>query len=241
MLTEPTSRSDLAATMPLVLVVEPETRPRRTLLSTLATSGFRSVHADSRALSERATETRPDLVLLDVDRRASDAARITARMREWTSAPILVISARVGEDERVAVLDAGANDVITKPFGEGELLARMRVWLRFMAGPGRRRVAPRPATPKVVFDRERQTLIVDGRGVHLTPREHKLFSVLERDAGKLVPEERILAALWGSPSPQQGLLLKVLVRQLRRKIEKNPAEPRRLLGNATVGYRLDVT
>ena len=228
--------------MPLVLVVEPEARLRRTLLSTLATSGFRSMHADSpAAVAARAAEAKPDLVLLDVGRRGADAARITARMREWTSAPILVISGRAGEDERVAVLDAGANDIITRPFGEGELLARMRVWLRFMAS-GRRRVGSRPtAAPKVVFDRERRSLMVEGRGVHLTPLEHKLFRVLEREAGRLVREEKIVAALWGSSSPQHTQMLKVLLRQLRRKIEKNPAEPRRLLGEPGVAYRLDVT
>jgi two-component system, OmpR family, KDP operon response regulator KdpE len=223
---------------PLILVVEDEPHlGRSVLVSTLATYGFRTVEApmQSNALT-RAVGHQPDLVLVDLSRAGVDAVGVTARLRAWTTASIVAILARSNDAQRAAVLDAGANDFITRPFSPGDLLARLRVWLRQKAR------MPFPRTPSEIggerlrIDRERRTMIVDGREVHITPLECKLLLTLAH--GRSMTEEQLLAAVWGSSGRSRSQYLRIHVRQLRQKLERDPARPRYLLTDAGGGYRL---
>jgi two-component system KDP operon response regulator KdpE len=233
------TRSDAA---PLVLVVEEDAPARQSLLAALANAGFRAFSAESRASAgESASMQATDLVLLAVSGVARDAVTITAQLRQRTGAPILVLSPRVREAHKVAVLDAGANDVIVKPFGMGELLARMRVWLRYVARGRRRRVVASKPEPRIRVDRERRALLVEGRDVHLTPLEYKLLTVLLKRGGAAVGEEQIIAALWGANARRDTERLKLHVRQLRHKLERDPTEPRHLVAEPGGGYRLRVS
>jgi two-component system KDP operon response regulator KdpE len=233
------SRPDAA---PLVLLVEDDAQVRRSLLSTLANAGFRTVQPASRA-SPRESASTPvhDLVLLDVASAPREAVVITTELRQRTAAPILVLSRRMREEQKIAVLDAGANDVIVKPFGVGELLARMRVWLRYVERGRRRRGGVSKPEPRIRIDRDRRALLVEGRDVHLTPLEYKLLAVLLAGRGAAVGEERLVAALWGPHARRDPEHLKLHVRQLRHKLERDPNEPRHLVAGVGGGYRLKVS
>jgi two-component system KDP operon response regulator KdpE len=231
-----------AAVQPLVLVVEDEPQMRHFLVSTLATNGFRSLHVGTPVgMLTRAVAHEPDLILLDLSQPGIDTVDLTVRLRERTSAPILVVLAGGAERERVAVLDAGANDYLVRPFGTGDLLARMRVWLR-QAQRARRASAP-PELPTEPFrlERERRSLFVEGREVHITPLEYKLLAALARSPGTPMSEDRIVAAVWGAGAPSQRQYLRAHVRQLRQKIEKDPARPRHLITDSEGGYRLKLS
>jgi two-component system KDP operon response regulator KdpE len=221
---------------PLVLVVEDEAPMRRFLRATLEAHAYRVFEAATAREGIDAAATRaPDLVLLDLGLPDQDGLEVTRRLRQWSSTPILVLSARGREEDKVAVLDAGADDYLTKPFGAGELLARIRVALR--------RVEKGQETPvfeagALRVDAARRQVLVDGREVHLTPLEYKLLSILVRDAGKVVTHRQLLREAWGPGSAEQTHYVRVYMAQLRRKLEADPARPRVLLTEPGVGYRL---
>src|SRR5262245_52585622 len=212
----------MASVMPLVLVVEEDARMRRFLIAALASHGFRSVHAEARAAAlARGARHNPDIVLLDA-RAGRSGVEVTARLRRWTRAPILVIASRDGEDEKIAVLDAGANDFLVEPFGTGEMLARMRVWLRHAAP--RAQPSPRaPARTALRIDAPRRRLFVEEREVHLTPTEHRILSELARSRGVAVPAERLAAAIWQENGARHLHSLRAHVAQLRSKVERDPS------------------
>jgi two-component system KDP operon response regulator KdpE len=221
---------------PIVLVVEDEPQVRRFLRASLASRGYRLVEAATmREAQQLATSHVPDLFLLDLGLPDGDGIELTRELRGWTQAPIIVLSARGREEDKVHALDAGADDYLTKPFGVNELLARMRVALRHaQRAPGDEPVL---GTGPLRIDLARREVTVDGREVRLTPTEFKLLVLLARNAGKVLTHAHILRELWG-PSSTQSHVVRVHMAELRRKIEPEPARPRLLLTEVGVGYRL---
>jgi two-component system KDP operon response regulator KdpE len=178
----------------------------------------------------------PDLILLDLGLPDMDGLELTRRLREWCTVPIIVISARGQEEDKVKALDAGANDYLTKPFGTAELMARIRVALRHREArePGEPGVFE---TPRWKVDFVRREVSVAGEPVHLTPNEYKLLTCLVRNAGKVMTHHQLLSQVWGSASAQPHYL-RVYMAQLRHKLEEDPARPHYLLTEPGVGYRL---
>jgi two-component system KDP operon response regulator KdpE len=224
---------------PLLLVLEDDPRMRRFLVSTLASSGFRSLHMGTYVPElTPIAQNDPDLVLLDVGGAGVDGLTLTARLREWTTAPILVLLEGVRGRQRVELLDAGANDYVVKPFGASDLLARIRVWLRQSARASRAPATHAPSAARLRIDRERQSVFVDGREVHLTPTECALLLALSHSRGAMT-ESQVVAAVWGSREASQAhQLVRAHVRQLRNKLERDPARPRHLVTDAAGSYRL---
>ena len=223
---------------PLVLVIEDEPQMLRFLRPALEGHGYRMIEASTGrdGLTQAATRS-PDVVLLDLGLPDQDGLAVTARLREWSQTPIVVISARGREEDKVAALDAGADDYVTKPFGVPELLARLRVALRHAArGDG---AAPAlVAIGDVKIDLEKRLVTRGGEAVHLTPIEYRLFAELARHPGKVLTHSHLLKQVWGPGYAQQSHYLRVYMAQLRRKLEEDPARPRILLTEPGVGYRL---
>lgn len=228
----------MSASGPRVLVVEDEPPMRRFLKAALTAHGYRYLEATTAAEGERqATAYNPDLVLLDLGLPDGDGTSLIARLREWTRAPILVLSARDGEQDKIAALDQGADDYLTKPFGTGELLARMRVALRHAE-----RAVEAPESVLVAgdlkLDLARRQVFAHGAEVHLTPIEYKLFATLMRHAGRVLTHRQLLHEVWGPSHVDQMQYLRVYMAQLRHKLELVPARPRYLVTEPGVGYRL---
>jgi two-component system, OmpR family, KDP operon response regulator KdpE len=224
---------------PLVLLVEDDPQMRRFLRATLTARGFRLIEAETLAAAEiAATSQSPDLVLLDLGLPDGDGIDLARRMREWTQVPILVISARGCEADKVHALDAGADDYVTKPFGVDELLARMRVALRH----AERAQSGKPDTVLVIgalrIDLARREVSVDGRALAPTPIEWKLLLLLARNAGKVITHRQILREVWGPGEGHQTHTVRVHMASLRKKLEADPSQPRWLLTEPGVGYRL---
>ncbi|HSD21700.1 MAG TPA: response regulator [Anaeromyxobacter sp.] len=221
---------------PLVLVVDDEAQVRRFLRAALVSRGYRLVEAESvREAEQLATSHNPDVYLLDLTLPDGDGVDLARRLREWTAAPIIVLSARGREEDKVNALDAGADDYLTKPFGVNELLARLRVALRHAQAS--------PEQPSVLdagplrIDLPRREVTVDGREVRLTPTEFRLLALLARHAGKVLTHRQILREVWG-PNATEAHYVRVHMAELRKKIEADPARPRLLVTEPGVGYRL---
>ena len=221
---------------PLVLVVEDEVQVRRFLRAALGSHGYRVLEADTvREAEQLATSHVPDVYLLDLVLPDGDGIDLARRLREWTKAPIIVVSARGREEDKVNALDAGADDYLTKPFGVNELLARLRVALRHARAA--------PDAPTVLeagplrIDLARREVTVDGREVRLTPTEYKILALLARHAGKVLTHRQILRDVWG-PNATEAHWVRVHMAELRKKIEADPARPRLLVTEPGVGYRL---
>ena len=226
-------------TPPVVLVVEDEPQVRRFLRATLAAHEYRLLEATTgqQALLEASTRS-PDLILLDLGLPDLDGVEVTRRLREWSTTPIIVISARGQEHDKIQALDAGADDYLTKPFGVGELLARMRVAFRNSA-----RGVSGPPEPVFEVEGLRVDLVarhvwVGGREVHLTRTEYKLLATLVKNAGKVVTHRQLLREVWGPGAMSQSHYVRVYMGQLRHKLESDPARPRYLETETGVGYRL---
>jgi two-component system, OmpR family, KDP operon response regulator KdpE len=228
-----------ASVMPLVLVVEDDRRMRKYLRATLADQRFRVVDAETGAEAlVQAQGHNPDLILLDYGLPDIDGIHVTTKLREWTPAPILMISARDEEYDKVAALDAGANDYLTKPFGTGELLARIRVWLRQTQRATSDSLDSNLEVGTLRIDFSRRLAFVGEREVRLTPTQYKLFGTLMRNAGKVLTHEQILFTVWGPAYTKETQYLRVYMGQLRQKFEEDPARPRYLITEPGVGYRL---
>ena len=227
--------------MPLVLVVEDDGRMRKYLRATLSDQRFRVVDAETGAEALiQAAGHNPDLVVLDFALPDLDGVQVTTKLREWTAAPILILSAHDEEHEKVAALDAGANDFLTKPFATGELLARIRVWLRHMQRADSDSLNSVLEVGDLCIDFEKRLALVEGREVRLTPTQYKLFGVLMRNAGKVLTHEQILFTVWGPAYTKETQYLRVYMGKLRQKFEKDPARPRYFVTEPGVGYRLRV-
>ena len=233
-----TGAAVMSGTGPLVLVVEDEPQMRRFLRASLASHGFRLVEAaTAREATALATSHSPEVILLDLGLPDGDGIELARDIRGWSRVPIIVISARGREADKVEALDAGADDYLTKPFGVNELLARIRVALR-RAGQtsARRRRFSSSALCASIFARREVTLAE--RHVHLTPIEYRLLALLAQNAGRVLTQRQILEEVWGPNHAGQTHYVRVYMAQLRRKIEIDSARPHFLITEPGVGYRL---
>jgi two-component system KDP operon response regulator KdpE len=227
--------------MPLILVVEDERRMRAYLRATLSDQRFRIAEAETGAQGlAQAAGHNPDFVVLDLGLPDMDGIEVTTKLREWTAVPILILSARGEEAEKIAALDAGANDYLTKPFGTGELLARIRVWLRQSQRADADSLSSVLEVGVLRIDFAKRLAFVGEHEVRLTPTQYKLFGTLMRNAGKILTHEQILFTVWGPAYTKETQYLRVYMGQLRQKFEKDPARPRYLITEPGIGYRLRI-
>jgi two-component system KDP operon response regulator KdpE len=232
-------RPDMPNHAPLLLLVEDEASIRRFLRNALATEGYRFVEAETgQQALKLAAQQPPDLVILDLGLPDVDGQEILRRLREWLQAPIIILSVRDQEREKIAALDHGADDYLTKPFSIGELLARIRVALRHAARFQRDEESATITRGNLQVDFAARRVTVQGTEVHLTPIEYKLLTTLLRHSGKVLTHRFLLKEVWGPNHDQETHYLRVFMASLRRKIEADPAQPRYLLTEQGVGYRL---
>jgi two-component system KDP operon response regulator KdpE len=229
----------MPSTAPTVLLIEDEPQMRRFLRAALANQQYELVEAPTaREGLAQAAGRNPALILLDLGLPDADGLAVTRQIRGWSTTPIIVISARGQEQDKVAALDAGADDYLTKPFGVEELLARMRVALRHAALAGGASAEPIFEGQGVRVDLVNRQVFKDGVEVHLTPLEFKLLQTLVRHAGKVLTHRHLLKEVWGINAVNQNHYLRVYVTQLRHKLERDPTQPRLLQTETGVGYRL---
>lgn len=223
---------------PSVLIIEDEPQIRRFLRVSLDCQGYRSIEATTaREGTLQATQARPDLVILDLGLPDLDGMDFLARLREWSQVPVIVLSARGREEDKVVALDAGANDYLTKPFGVNELLARIRVLLREAARNGVSGDSPVFEVGDLRVDFATRQVTVRSERVHLTPTQYRLLSTMIKHAGKVLTHRQLLKEVWGPHSVDEHQYLRVYVGQIRQKIEADPTRPRYLLTEPGVGYR----
>ena len=222
-----------------ILVVDDELAIQRYLKNALGVQGyFVQVAGNGREGMNAALALRPDLIILDLGLPDMDGLEVLRRLREWTQTPILILSVRDREDEKVRALDNGADDYVTKPFGIGELLARMRVALRKSIPPAQE---PVYKVDGLEVDFEHRRVVTQGKEVQLTPTEYDLLRLLVTHAGKVLTHTQILRQLWGPAYVEQPHLLRVNISNLRGKIEPEPNRPRYILTELGVGYRFKIT
>lgn len=222
-----------------VLIVDDEPQIRRVLRLALTAQGFDvRAAADGEAAMDLVHDFHPDLVITDLNMPDVDGLEVTRRIRRESPVPIIVLSVKGEEPTKVAALDAGADDYVTKPFGMNELLARIRVAFR-RGGEPDNDAAATITVGDVSIDVAAHRVVAGGRELHLTPKEFDLLVYFARHAGKVLTHHALLAAVWGGEYVQQTEYLRVFVGQLRKKIEPDPANPRYLLTEPWVGYRFD--
>jgi two-component system KDP operon response regulator KdpE len=225
----------------VILVVEDDPQMRRFLRATLTTSGYRLLEASTAQDGIRqASVQHPDLIILDLGLPDMDGLDVTRQLREWSTTPIIVLSARNQEHDKVMALDAGADDYLTKPFGTSELLARMRVALRHALQSTQGTDDPVFLAGDLKVDMAHRQVFVGEEEVHLTPIEYKLLLLLVQYAGKVVTQRQLLHDVWGPNYVNENHYLRVYMGQLRHKLEADPTRPRYLITEPGVGYRLKV-
>ncbi len=224
---------------PLVLLIEDEFPMRRFLRVALGSHGYRLVEAETggQGLADAAAYN-PEVILLDLGLPDIDGIEVTKRLREWCLSPIIVISARGQEADKIAALDAGADDYLTKPFGTGELHARLRVALRHLALRNGEKPEPVVHMGRIEIDLAKREVLRNGTRVHLTPIEYRLLAVLVKHAGKVITHRQLLKEVWGPNAATETHYLRVYMAQLRHKLEDDPAQPEFLRTEPGVGYRL---
>jgi two-component system, OmpR family, KDP operon response regulator KdpE len=224
----------------VVLVIEDDAQIRRFLRASLASQGYRLLEAVTGEEGIRlAASHRPDLIILDLGLPDMDGLRVARGIREIATTPIVILSARGQERDKIDALDAGADDYVTKPFGVGELLARMRVALRHAAREGMDpKDEPVFEVADLHVDLVRRHVVLRGEEIHLTPNEYKILAALVRHAGRVITHRQLLQEVWGPSFGDQTHYLRVYMQQLRKKLEDTPARPRYLRTEPGVGYRL---
>ncbi len=227
----------MAESVPAVIVVEDEPKIRRFLKMSLESEGFHVHEADSmkRGLIEAGTR-KPDMVVLDLGLPDGDGVDFIRDLRTWSDIPVIVLSARTSEGDKVAALDAGADDYLVKPFGTAELMARVRAQLR------RRRVAGTEGRSTCEFggvrvDLARRTVERDGRPVHLTPIEYRLLACLIANRDSVLTHRQLLRQVWGPTHAEDSHYVRVFMGHLRKKLEDDPSQPKHILTESGVGYR----
>jgi two-component system KDP operon response regulator KdpE len=222
----------------IILVVHDEREIRRTLRSILSSNGYDVIEATSapRAI-EMVSRERPHLILLDINMPHTTAMDACSKIRLSFAGPIIMLSGRKSEHHKITALDAGADDYIVKPFAMGELLAHLRAALRRVGSAGRR---PDIETPELRVDFEKRRIDVRGETVHLGPKEFDVLRILINQHGGPITHRKILETIWGPEHTQQIDNLRVLINELRKKIEKDPAHPRYILTEHTFGYRFQL-
>jgi two-component system KDP operon response regulator KdpE len=224
---------------PLVLVIEDEPQILRFLRPALGAHGFRIVEATTAADGLREAATRaPDVIVLDLGLPDMDGLEVTQRLRQWSSIPIVVLSARGQERDKIAALDAGADDYVTKPFTVGELMARLRVALRHAQAVATDGASTTVSVGDLRIELERRRVFVRDGEVRLTPIEYKLLTALARYPGRVLTHSQLLTQVWGPRYTHQNHYLRVYMAQLRHKLERDPSRPELLLTEAGVGYRM---
>ncbi len=229
---------------PVVVIIEDEPQIRRFVRSALEAEGWQVFEADTakKGLSEAGTR-KPDLLVLDLGLPDGDGLEVIRDVRGWSGVPIIVLSARSGEADKIAALDAGADDYLTKPFGTGELLARVRANLRRPRAAAADGSLAQEADPvfrfgEVEVDRQARLVRRSGTQVHLTPIEYRLLSMLMANAGRVLTHRQLLREVWGPSHAGQSHYLRIYMGHLRQKLEADPAQPQHLLTETAVGYRL---
>ena len=224
---------------PVVVLIEDEPQIRRFLRATLTGQGYRLFEATTGADGLVEVGSRqPDVVIVDLGLPDVDGIDVIRRLREWTAAPIIVLSARGQERDKVTALDAGADDYVSKPFGASELLARIRVALRHTAGASHEADDATFTIGELRMDLLHRQVFVGDREVRLTPIEYKLLATLVRHAGKVVTHQQLLREVWGPTHTDQSHYVRVYMAHLRHKLEAEPARPQYLRTEPGVGYRL---
>jgi two-component system KDP operon response regulator KdpE len=228
----------MSGTPATVLVVEDELPIRRFLRPAVEAAGWRLIEAETgqRGILE-ASQSRPDVMILDLGLPDIDGLEVIRRVREWSSVPIIILSARGQEKDKITALDAGADDYVQKPFSVTELMARLRVALRHADGQTPLEVNSTIVAGDIVIHRARRMVTRCGEQVHLTPIEYKLLTTLAGHAGLVMTHRQLLREVWGPGHAEDSAYLRIFVRQLRQKLEANPTNPRHLLTEVGVGYR----
>jgi two-component system KDP operon response regulator KdpE len=231
----------MAKTDPVIIVIEDDPSIRRFLRTGLSTHGFAVFEADTgkQGIVEAGIR-KPDLVILDLGLPDMDGVEVIKAIRAWSEMPIIILSARSSEQHKIDALDAGADDYLTKPFGFGELLARIRVALRHAIRPQEHMQADVFVTGSLKVDLHNRLVSVDDREIHLTPIQYRLLAVLVKHAGKVLTHQQILKEVWGPSYQENAHYLRIYMSQLRQKLEADPTQPKFLLTESGVGYRLKV-
>lgn len=224
---------------PVVILIEDDPPIRRFLHTGLSAQGFEVYEADcgQRGLAEAGTR-KPDLVILDLGLPDMDGVEVVRLIREWSAMPIIILSARSAEQSKIDALDAGADDYLTKPFGLGELLARIRVALRRSSGSAEAVQSETFTVGNLRVDLRNRQVQVNGEEVHLTPIQYRVLTVLIKHAGKVLTHQHIIKEVWGPSYTENAHYLRIYMSQLRQKLEKDPAKPQYFLTESGVGYRL---
>jgi len=228
----------LTASPATVLVVEDEQPIRRFLRPTIEAEGYKLIEATTgRDAILQASQTPPDVVILDLGLPDMDGLNVIQRLREWYCGPIIILSARGQESDKVKALDAGADDYVQKPFSVRELMARIRVALRHALAVAGETDSATVTAGEMTIDLARREVHRGGQLVHLTPLEFKLLATLVKHAGLVLTHRQLLKEVWGPGHAEQSHYLRLFMHQLRQKLEENPAQPRYLITEAGVGYR----
>ena len=221
-----------------VLVVDDENSIRRYLHTALTAQGFTVYEAANGEEAVNAVlNNRPDIIILDLGLPDFNGIEVTRRLREWSKTPIIILSVREAENDKIAALDAGADDYLTKPFGTGELMARMRVAMRRLANKSDEPVIQ---VDSLKMDLSRRLVTVAEKEISLTPIEYDILRLLMQNAGRVLTHRQLLRQVWGTAYESEMHLLRVNISNLRRKIESDPARPYYLVTESGVGYRLRV-
>lgn len=222
----------------LALIVEDDDQIRRFVRSALAGEGWQVVEADcaQRGLIDAGTR-RPDLIVLDLGLPDRDGIELIRELREWSAVPVLVLSARTDEADKVKALDAGADDYLTKPFGVPELLARIRA-LRRRSARDREAASSRLEFGEITIDLVERRVWRSDAPIHFTPLEYRLFALLAVNAGRVMTQRQLLKEVWGPGHAEDGHYLRVFIANLRKKLEADPIRPRLIRTETGVGYRL---
>jgi len=225
----------------IIIVIEDEAQIRRFLRTTLTSEGYQVIEAETgrQGLIEAATR-KPELIILDLGLPDMDGVEVIKALRAWSSVPIIILSARSQESDKVSALDAGADDYLVKPFGAGELLARIRVALRHVSTAANGDEEGVFAVDQLKVDMMHRKITLSGAEIHLTPIEYRLLTVLIKHAGKVLTHRLLLNEVWGPNYVERAHYLRIYMGTLRHKLEQDPARPRFLLTEVGVGYRLAV-
>lgn len=226
---------------PVIIVIEDDPPIRRFLRTGLSTQGFSVFEADTgkQGIIEAGVR-KPDLVILDLGLPDMDGVEVIKAIRTWSAIPIIILSARSSEQHKIDALDAGADDYLTKPFGFGELLARIRVALRHAIRPMEHIHADVFVTANLKVDLHNRVVSIDEQEIHLTPIQYRLLVVLVKHAGRVLTQQQILKEVWGPSYAENAHYLRIYMSQLRQKLEADPTQPKFLLTESGVGYRLKV-